>query len=168
MDKQNISHCKVFGIQLCLKKRLLVSACCILLFFFLPSPQLPSSPCLPSQQVAGLGHAECTPTYKVFLNLAFVCAQLFSHVWLFVTPWTVAPQAPLSVEFPRQQCWVGLLFPSPGDLPSPGIKPVSPPFPALLADSLSLSHLGSQTTLYPFKNVPVLPLGMYYYQLGEL
>ena len=86
MDKQNMSHCKVFGIQLCLKKRLLVSACCILLFFFLPSPQLPSSPCLPSQQVAGLGHAECTPTYKVFLNLAFMCAQLFSHVWLFVTP----------------------------------------------------------------------------------
>ena len=83
-------------------------------------------------------------------------------------PWTVAPQARLSMGFPRQQCWIGLLFPSPGDLPNPGIKPVSPPFPALPADSLPLSHLGSQPTLHPFKNAPVLPLGMYYYQLGEL
>ena len=81
MDKQNTSHSKVFGIRLCLKKkRLLVSACCIL-----PGPQLPSSPCLPSQQVAGFGHPECTPTYKVSLNPAFMCAQAFSRVWLFVT-----------------------------------------------------------------------------------
>ena len=43
----------------------------------------------------------------------------------FVTPWTVARQAPLSMGFSRQ-CWSGLLFPSPGDLPNPGIEPVSP------------------------------------------
>ena len=46
-------------------------------------------------------------------------------VWLFVTPWTAAHQAPLSMEFPRKKYWSGLLFPSPGDLPDPGIKPVS-------------------------------------------
>ena len=42
------------------------------------------------------------------------------------TPWTVALQAPLSMGFPRQECWSGLPFPSPGDLPDPGIEPRSP------------------------------------------
>jgi len=50
-----------------------------------------------------------------------------------VTPWTVALQAALSMAFPRQEYWSGLPFPSPGDLPDPGIKPGSP---ALQADSL--------------------------------
>ena len=54
----------------------------------------------------------------------------------FVTPWTVACQAPLSMGFPRQKYWTGLPFPSPGDLPNPGTKPTSP---ASQADSLSLS-----------------------------
>ena len=44
----------------------------------------------------------------------------------FVTPWTAACQAPLSMEFSRQEYWSGLPFPPPGDLPNPGIKPVSP------------------------------------------
>ena len=44
----------------------------------------------------------------------------------FVTPWTVPHQAPLSMGFSRQQYWSGLPFPSPGGLPDPGIKPVSP------------------------------------------
>ena len=47
-------------------------------------------------------------------------------VWLFVTLWTVAHQAPLSVEFPRQEYWSGCLFPSPEDRPDPEIEPVSP------------------------------------------
>ena len=50
-----------------------------------------------------------------------------------VTPWTVACQASLSMGFPRQEYWSGLPFPSPGDLPNPGIEPWSP---ALQADSL--------------------------------
>ena len=58
-----------------------------------------------------------------------MCAVLFcavlSHVWLFVTPWPVARQAPLSMEFCRQENWNGLPFLSPGDLPDPGIEPVS-------------------------------------------
>ena len=49
------------------------------------------------------------------------------------TPWTVIHQAPLSMGFPRQEYWSGLPFPSPGDLPHPGIKPGSP---ALLVESL--------------------------------
>ena len=48
-----------------------------------------------------------------------------SHVQLFVTPWTVAHQAPLSMGLPRQEYWSGFPFPSPGDLPNPGIKPNS-------------------------------------------
>ena len=56
-----------------------------------------------------------------------------SHVRLFETPWTVAYQAPLSMEFSRQEYWSGLPFPSPGDLPNPGIEPRSP---ALQADAL--------------------------------
>ena len=44
----------------------------------------------------------------------------FSHVQLFTAPWTVAHQAPLSMEFSRQEYWSGLLFPSPGNLPDPG------------------------------------------------
>ena len=46
---------------------------------------------------------------------------------LIVTPWTVACQAPLSIEFSKQKYWSGKPFPSPGDLPNPGIKPESPP-----------------------------------------
>ena len=46
-------------------------------------------------------------------------AGRFSRVQLFVTPWTVAPQAPLSMGFSRQEYWSGLPFPPPGDLPHP-------------------------------------------------
>ena len=58
----------------------------------------------------------------------------FSHVRLFVTPWTIAHQAPLSMGFFRQEYWGGLPCPSPGDLPDLEIKPGSP---ALQAVSLS-------------------------------
>ena len=50
--------------------------------------------------------------------------------------WTVAHQTPLSMGFPRQECWSGLPFSSLGDLPNPGIKPISPVSPALQVDSL--------------------------------
>ena len=49
----------------------------------------------------------------------------FSHVRLFATPWTVACQALLSMGFSRQEYWSGLLCPPPGDLPDPGIEPLS-------------------------------------------
>ena len=56
---------------------------------------------------------------------------LISLVQLFETPWTVACQAPLSMGFSRQEYWSGLPCPLPGDLPSPGIEPVSLMSPAL-------------------------------------
>ena len=79
-------------------------------------------------------------------------APLLSHRWrlcavlsccyvrLFATTWTVTHQALLSVGFPRQEYWSGLPFPSPGDLPNLGIKPVTQHWQA---DSLPLSHQGS-------------------------
>ena len=61
---------------------------------------------------------------------ARVKVKSLSHVRLFVTPWTVADQAPQSMEFSRQEYWSGLPFPSPRDLPDPGIEPSSPSWQA--------------------------------------
>ena len=60
---------------------------------------------------------------------------MLNHVRLFATSWIVAHQVPLPMEFARQGYWSGLPFPSPGDLPNPGIEPRSP---ALQADSLPI------------------------------
>ena len=59
-------------------------------------------------------------------HLMEVKVKSLSRVQLFATPWTVAYQAPLSMGFSRQEYWSGLPFPSPGDLPDPGIEPGSP------------------------------------------
>ena len=67
-----------------------------------------------------------------------------SHIRLFATLQTVARQAPLTMGFSRQRYWSGLPCPPAGDLPDPGIEPVSPESLALQADSLPLSHWGSQ------------------------
>ena len=72
--------------------------------------------------------------------------KLLSRVWLFVTPWTVAYQAPPSMGFSRQEYWSGLPFPSPGDLPNPGTEPGSPAFQA---DALtSEPPVGSSSQLF--------------------
>ena len=67
-----------------------------------------------------------------------------SHVQLFATPWTVNYQAPLSTGFSRQEYWSGLPFPSPEDLPDPGIESVSP---ALSADALPSEPPGKSPPL---------------------
>ena len=77
-------------------------------------------------------------------------AQLFRHSVMsnsFVTPWTAAHQAPLYVEFSKQEYWRGLPFPPPGDLPNPGIEPMSPASPALAgwfftAESALITEVG--------------------------
>ena len=70
------------------------------------------------------GLAKCHPNWEL---------KLLSCVQLFAIPWTVAYQAPPSIEFSRQEYWSGLPFPSPGDPPDLGIEPGSP---ALQADAL--------------------------------
>ena len=70
--------------------------------------------------------------FGVLINVwNFSVVQSLSHVQLFVTPWTAARQASLSVGFPRQEYWSRLTFPSPGDLPEQGIEPMSLASPAL-------------------------------------
>ena len=78
------------------------------------------------------------PFYKS-QNLVRACMlSLFSSVWLCAIPWTVARQAPLYVGFSRQDYWSGLPFPSQGNLPDPGIEPVSLKSPASARSSLLL------------------------------
>ncbi|XP_060263209.1 dynein light chain Tctex-type 3 isoform X1 [Ovis aries] len=77
----------------------------------------------------------------------------FSPVRLFVTPWTVAHQVPLSTGSPRQEYWSGLPFPSPGDLPAPGIEPTSLMSPALAGRFLPLVPPGNP----PFPSPGNLP-----------
>ena len=69
-----------------------------------------------------------------------ISVRSLSHVQPFVTLWTVAHKTPQSIEFFRQEYWSGLSFPSPGDLPDPGIEPGSP---ALQVD-YRLSHQGTE------------------------
>ena len=82
--------------------------------------------------------------------------KLLSRVRLFATPWTVAHQAPKSMEFSRQKYWSGLPFPSPGDLPNPGIEPG---FPALQADALPSKPRGPVLSLKPWLRLRPLPEG---------
>ena len=84
------------------------------------------------------------PPAKPWLCGNSLCeVKSLSRVRLFVTPWTVAYQAPPSIGFSRQECWSELPFPSPGDLPDPGIEPGSP---TLKADALHSEPPGNPTT----------------------
>ena len=67
----------------------------------------------------------------IFRPLGRSMLSRFSCVQLFTTLWTAACQAPLSMEFSRQECWSGLPFPTPGDLPNSGIESTSLMFPSL-------------------------------------
>ena len=84
------------------------------------------------QLTAGLLSPSLTTVHLQFRKPNKV--KSLSRVWLFVTPWTVAHQAPPSMGFPKQEYWNGLPFPSPGDLPHPGIEPG---FPTLQAYALT-------------------------------
>ena len=74
----------------------------------------------------------------------------FSHVWLFVTLWIIACQAPLCMGFSRQEYWSGLPFPSPGDLPDPGVKPVSPALAAWFFTTASPGKLSPYDCIVSF------------------
>ena len=77
----------------------------------------------------------------------------FSCVWLLATLWTIAYQVPLSTGLSRQEYWSGLPCPFPGDLPDPGVEPISTAAPALLL----LSHWGS--SLISLKIINKIPTG---------
>ena len=77
----------------------------------------------------------------------------------FATPWTVAYQAPPSMEFSRQEYWSGLPFPSPGDLPDPGIEPG---FPTLQADALPSEPPGKLKS--PIVKMSLFFINIYFYK----
>ena len=70
--------------------------------------------------------------------LLYCAPNHFSHVQLFATSWSVVCQAPLNMEFSRQEYWSGLPFPSPGDLPDPEIKVASLTSPALAGEFFTI------------------------------
>ena len=93
-----------------------------------------------------LSHLQHVFTHTHTLTHTRVCVHTcmlshFSRVWLFATLWTIACQAPLSMGSSRQEYWSGLSCPSPGDLPSPGIKPMSLTFPALAGRFITTSAI---------------------------
>ena len=92
------------------------------------APALPGTP-TPGSNRPVLGNPSGV-SFSTF-TCAPVLFQSFRRVWLFATPWTVALQAPLSMGVSRHEYWSGLPCPPPGDLPNPGIEPMSLVSPAL-------------------------------------
>ena len=93
-----------------------------------------------------LSKTDVVSTLSYRLSRLYACMlSCFSHVQFCETLWTVACQAPLSVGFSRQEYWSGLPLPPPGDLPNPGVEPMSLMSPALAGRFL--------TTLAPLANI---------------
>ena len=88
----------------------------------------------------------CFSPWDMVISFFTVLCSSAQSCRLFVTPWTVAHQAPLSVGFSRQECWSGLPCPPPGNLPNPEIEPRSP---ALRVDSLPSEPPGTPWWKYP-------------------
>ena len=92
-----------------------------------------------------LSHLMCDNFIVFYYEVKWSEMNSLSRVQLFATPWTVVCQAPPSMGFSRQEYWSGLPFPSPGDLPNPGIEPRPP---ALQADSLPSEPPGTYQSAY--------------------
>ena len=90
-------------------------------------------------------HMVCVCVCVCMCTCTRVQERELSNVQLFVTPWTLALQAPLSTEFSRQENWSRLPLPTTGDLPTQGLN-LHLLHSSLCADSLPLSHLGSPST----------------------
>ena len=73
--------------------------------------------------------------------------HVLGHARLFATPWTIALQVPMSIEFSRREYWSGLPFPAPGDLPDRGIEPSSPVSPALPSEFFTTEPPGKPWVL---------------------
>ena len=116
-----------------------------------------------SLQSKGFSKASPPPQYEsmssLVLSLPYGSTETFihdywkddmcrSHLRLFATPWTIASQAPLSMEFSRQEYWSGLPFPSPVDFPNPGTTLVSLASPALAGGFFNHQHYLGSTQLW--------------------
>ena len=109
-----------------------------------------------------------TTTPTSVRSLIVLCAQSLTHVQLFVTLWTVAHQASLSMKFPRQEYWNGLPFPSPGDLLNPGIESMSPASPALAGRFFTTEPPGKSLRSLRVMLIPAIALvySIVFYALG--
>ena len=114
--------------------------------FLCSSSMSPSAYTSPSRNLTVVSHVTSCVCVCVC-----VCVCLLSHVQLFETAWNIACQAPLSMEFPRQEYWSKLSFPSPGDLPQPGIEPASLASPALASGFFTSPELKHHFLQVPFK-----------------
>ena len=103
--------------------------------FFEPSHQIYNWSLVENAQLLSVTSHFCFPSC--------VCVYVLSRVWLLVTPWTVAHQALLSMEFSRQEYWNRLPFPAPGDFLTQGLNPCLLHLLHWQANSLPLCHLGS-------------------------
>ena len=115
----------------------------------------PTSKSSQSTELSSLSYTAAAHWLSLLHLLVYteVKVKMLSHVQLFVTPWTVAHQAPLSMEFSRQECWSGLSFPSQRGLSNPGMEPGSL---ALQADSLP-SEPSGKPILYVNPNLLIHP-----------
>ena len=84
---------------------------------------------------------------QVYSKSRCVCTQLLRCVRLLAIPWSVALQAPLFMEFPRQEYWSGLPFPIPGDPLDPGIEPTSLASPALAGSCFTAAPPGKDNCM---------------------
>ena len=119
-----------FNVHLSISNDLFLYSCYFILSLGFCSNFTGNTWCLPFSLLPGLPFLSfnwqhwALPYWGQFLFLFCMPAQSLSCVWLFVSLWTVAHQAPLSMGVSRQESWSGLPCPPPGDLPSPGIKSV--------------------------------------------
>ena len=100
-------------------------------------------------------------TLCIFVYI-YACACMISHIRLFI-PWTVAHQAPLSMEVSRQECWSGLPFPSPGDFPDSEIEVISLASPALAGGFFTTEPPGKST--YTCNSLLFVYMFIYIYML---
>ena len=131
-------------------------------------------------KITVLWHSYVTFKQNTFLPMILICSIYLHNNWItywvfnkppgliakscptLVTPWAVAPQAPPSVGFSRQKYWSGLPFPSPGDLPDPGIKPRSP---MLQADSLPTEQTPTNHILRIFTPRNLIQFSLWGYRI---
>ena len=90
----------------------------------------------------------------------YICVCVLSHIHLFATLWAVAHQALLSMGFFRQEHWTGLPFPTPGDLPDPGIGPASPSLAGRFSTTALLGKPGYQGEVITLKKTLLDNLGI--------
>ena len=132
-------------------------------FFFFKKKYFPQNACifivfLIVTNVHGKSSTKCKSAIINSLPHHKVKVKLLSRVRLFETPWTVAYQAPLSMEFSKQEYWSGLPFPSPGNLLTQGSNPGLPHSWQML---YHLSHQGSPTIKSLIHDLPQFFLGIY-------